>query len=134
MRVTEIYVERLESYDDFSNRKVGLRAILDERENPRDVFLRLARECETLLEIGEIESDIEFVERKKKEYERRKEELKTVLDEFHKIREELGGELRKLLEEVSRVERLVEEKELKLKESILERLRKIKSALLTCDP
>jgi len=127
--VTEIYVERLKSYGDFSNRRIGLKAILDEGENLKEAYLKLAAECETLLEIGEIEVNLEYVKQRREEYERRKEELEKLYNEYNKIRVELAGELRRLSEEISKIERLVEEKELKLKESILEKLRKIRLAL-----
>jgi len=129
MRVVEIYVERLKSYGDFSNRRIGLKAILDEGESLKDAYLELATECETLLEIREIEADLERVKQLKEEYEKRKEELEMLFDEYNKIRTELRNELRKLAEEISRIERLAEEGELKLKESILEKLRKIRIAL-----
>ena len=129
MKVVEIYVERLKSYGDFSNRRVGLRAVLDSGENVRDAFLKLARECETLLDLRDIEADIELVERRKKEYEERYKELQTLVEEYNKIREELRSELRNISEELSKIERLYEEKELKLKESILEKLRRIRQAI-----
>jgi len=129
MKVVEIYVERLKSYGDFSNRRVGLRAVLDGEENVRDAFLKLARECETLLDLRDIEADIELVERRKKEYEERYKELQTLAEEYNKIREELRSELRNISEELSKIERLYEEKELKLKESILEKLRRIRQAI-----
>ena len=129
MKVVEIYVERLKSYGDFSNRRVGLRAVLDSGENVRDAFLKLARECETLLDLRDIEADIELVEKRKKEFEERYKELLAVKEEYDKIREELRSELRNISEELSKIERLYEEKELKLKESILEKLRRIRQAI-----
>jgi len=129
MKVVEIYVERLKSYGDFSNRRVGLRAVLDGGENVKDAYLKLARECETLLDLRDIEADIELVERRKKEYEERYKELQTLVEEYNKIREELRSELRNISEELSKIERLYEEKELKLKESILEKLRRIRQAI-----
>ena len=129
MRVVEIYVERLKSYGDFSNRRIGLKAILDEGESLKDAYLKLATECETLLEIREIEADLERVKQMREEYEKRREELEKLFNEYNKIRTELGSELRKLAEEISKIERLVEERELKLKKSILEKLRKIRLAL-----
>ena len=129
MKEVEIYVERLKSYGDYSNRRVGLRAVLDDGENVRDAFLKLAQECETLLDIGKIESDIELLKQKKKEYEEWYKELQAAAEEYHKIREELRSELRNISDELSKIERLVEEKELKVKESILEKLRKIRQAI-----
>ena len=129
VRVTEIYVERLKSYGDYSNRRVGLKAILDEGESLKDAYLKLATECETLLELREIEANLEYIKRRREEYERRKEELEKLFNEYNKIRLELTRELRRLSEEVSKIEKLVEEKELKVKESILEKLRKIRMAL-----
>ena len=134
MRVVEIYVERLKSYYDYSNRRVGLRALLDEGEDLREAYLRLAGECETLLDLKEIESERELIEERRREYERRVEELRKIRDEYHEIREELVRELNKLAEEVSRVEKLVETKGLRLREAVLEKLRRIRSAIGFYDP
>ncbi|GEM_PF-3214927 len=136
MRVVEIYVERLKSYGDYSNRKVGLRAILDEGEDLREAYLKLAGECESLLEIKEIEARREAVEQQLKYYEERRRELEKAREEFEQIRSELSKSLRDLIETLEKIERLAEEKQLKLSEKIIEKLRSIRRALgyYDCDP
>ena len=134
MRVVEIYVERLKSYGDYSNRKVGLRAVLEEGEDLKEAYLSLARACETLLEIQGIEANIAEVELYTKVYEERKRELERLREEYRKIREELSEELSGLRQELEKVERLIEEKRVRLKDEVIERLRRIRSALTGFDP
>ena len=129
MKITEIYVERLKSYGDYSNRRVGLRAVLEEGENVKEAYLKLAGECESLLELQEIRTRKELIEMEMKQYQERLEDLKKVKEEYVKIREELMNELNKLVEEIGKIEKLAEEKQLKLSEKIIERLRAIRRAL-----
>ena len=129
MKITRIYVERLKSYGDYSNRRVGLEAVLDGDENVEEVYTKLASLAETLLDKQEIQAKREAVEEEMKRYQERIEELEKVRDEYVKIREELTSELNRLAEEISKIEKLVEEKQLKLKDSILEKLRKIRHAV-----
>jgi len=62
VRITEIYVERLKSYGDYSNRTVGLKAVLDENDDVDEAYRELAGKCETLLKLQEIEADKKLVE------------------------------------------------------------------------
>ena len=134
MRITEIYVERLKSYPDYSNRSVGLKAVLDENDNVDEVYRELAGKCETLLKLQEIEADKKLVEWQIKQYEERKKELEKARQEFQEIREQLENELRELQEELMKIERLAEEKQLKLSEKIIEKIRSIRRALGFYDP
>ena len=129
MRVTEIYVERLKSYGDFSNRRLGLKAVMDEGEDLKEAYLKLAQTCETLLDIQEIQAEISAIELQKKIYEERRKELEQLKEDYYKIRSELLRELNELRNELEKIERLAEEKQLKLKDGLLDKLRKIRSAL-----
>jgi len=129
MRITEIYVERLKSYGDYSNRRIGLKAIIDEGEDLKEAYMDLARKCEELLDIQQIEAKTTEVEYFIKRYEERKKELEQLKEEYCEIREELNEELNGLRRELERIERLAEEKHLKLKDEILEKLRKIRNAI-----
>ena len=128
-RIVEIYVERLKSFGDYSNRRVGLRAILDENEDVKEVYLKLARECETLLEIQDIEAKKELLEWHIRQYEERRKELEKVREEFNKIRGELEKELQELADELRKIEKLAEERQIKFSERVLEKLRSIRRAI-----
>lgn len=134
MKIVEIYVERLKSYGDYSNRKVGLKAILDEGEDIEQTYLELARKCETLLDIQQIEAKREELEYYIKRYEERKKELEQLKEEYYKIREELNSELIELRKEVERILTLAEQKHLKIKDEIIEKLKQIRNALGWYDP
>ena len=134
VRITEVYVERLKSYGDFSNRRVGLRAVLDENDDVKDVYKRLAEECETLLELQEINVKKELVEKEKELYQRRLDELRKLKEEYFVIREELSKELDKLNETLAKIEELAQERQLKLSEKIIEKLRAIRRAIGYYDP
>jgi len=134
VRITEIYVERLKSYGDYSNRSVGLKAILDENDNVDEVYKQLAGKCETLLEIQEIEANKKLIDLELMSYEERKKELEKARQEFQEIRKQLENELRELHEELMKIERLAEEKQLKLSEKIIEKIRSIRRALGFYDP
>ena len=134
MRITEIYVERLKSYPDYSNRTVGLKAVLDEGENVEEAYRKLAEQCETLLEIQEIRANKKLIDLELMRYEERKKELEKARQEFQEIREHLENELRELQEELMKIERLAEEKQLKLSEKIIEKIRSIRRALGFYDP
>ena len=138
MRVVEIHVERLKSYGDYSNRSVRLVARLDEGEDVREAYMRLAREAETLLEIQKISADKELVEAEMRSYEERVRELKAIREEFEEVRGSLVRELESLRGELEKVERLAEEKQLKLSEKIIEKIRAIRRAIygygLSYDP
>ena len=134
MRITEIYVERLKSYPDYSNRTVGLKAVLDEGENVEEAYRKLAEQCETLLEIQEIRANKKLIDLELMRYEERKKELEKARQEFQEIREHLENELRELQEELMKIERLAEEKQLKLSEKIIEKIRSIRRALDFYDP
>ena len=129
VRVTEIYVERLKSYGDYSNRRVGLKAVLGDGEDPKEAYLKLARECETLLDIQDIEAKKEVLEWHIRQYEERKKELEKAREEFNQIRQELEKELNSLAEELSKIERLAEEKQISLSQKVIEKLRAIRRAL-----
>jgi len=128
-RVTKVYVERLKSYGDYSNRKLGVEVELSEGEDFHEVYLRLAKEVETLLELQHIEADKEIVEARRKILEERKEKLEVVREELRKLSQEIREELSKLEEELEKVEKLIEERKPKLTDEILEKLRKIRAAL-----
>ncbi|RLG85438.1 MAG: hypothetical protein DRO39_05605 [Thermoprotei archaeon] len=134
MRIVEIHVERLKSYSDYSNRSIRLVARLDEGEDVKEAYLKLAKECETLLELQKIEADKSSIEAQIKSYEQRKKELEKIWNEFLKIREEIEKGLRSLEEELEKIERLAEEKQIKLSEKVLEKLRSIRRALYGYDP
>ena len=134
MKITEIYVERLKSYPDYSNRTVGLKAVLDEGENVEEAYRKLAEQCETLLEIQEIRANKKLIDLELMRYEERKKELEKARQEFQEIREHLENELRELQEELMKIERLAEEKQLKLSEKIIEKIRSIRRALGFYDP
>jgi len=129
MKITEIYVERLKSYDDYSNRSIGLKAVLDEGDNVDEVYKQLANKCETLLEIQEIEADKRLVEFHIRQYEERKKELEKARQEFLEIRKQLENELNALREQLLKIEKLAEEKQLKLGEKVVEKLRSIRRLL-----
>ena len=129
MKITEIYVERLKSYDDYSNRSIGLKAVLDEGDNVDEVYKQLANKCETLLEIQEIEADKRLVELHIRQYEERKKELEKARQEFLEIRKQLENELNALREQLLKIEKLAEEKQLKLGEKVVEKLRSIRRLL-----
>ena len=138
VRVVEIHVERLKSYGDYSNRSVRLVARLDEGEDVREAYMRLAREAETLLEIQKISADKELVEAEMRSYEERVRELKAIREEFEEVRGSLVRELESLRGELEKIERLAEEKQLKLSEKIIEKIRAIRRAIygygLSYDP
>ena len=134
MKVVEIYVERLKSYGDYSNRTVGLRAVLDEGESVEEAYRKLAEQCETLLEIQRIEADKKLVEMQLTAYEERRKELEKARQEFQEIREKLEEELGELHEQLLKIEKLAEEKQLKLSEKIIEKIRSIRKALGFYDP
>jgi len=113
MRVEKISVKRLKSYPDYSNREVGLEAYLDEGEDVKEAYTKLASLCETLLRIEEIKEDEELVKRRiqrLEEYKKRLQELsKEVRDlvnetvtELDKLNKELGKTSCKILECVKR--------------------------------
>jgi len=129
MKIVEIHVERLKSYPDYSNRSIRLVAKLDEGEDVKEAYLKLAQEAETLLELQKIEADKEVVEARIRSYEERKKELEKMIGEFEAIRESLMNELESLRKELEAIERLAEEKQLKLSEKILEKLRAIRRAV-----
>ena len=56
-------------------------------------------------------------------------ELERLRDEYCKVREELNNELSKLRQKLEKVERLIEERQVELKDEIIERLRRIRNAL-----
>jgi len=134
MKITEIYVERLKSYGDYSNRRVGLRAVLDENDSVEEAYRKLAEMCETLVEMQEIRSRREILEKEIKEYEGRYEALRKIKEEYAKIRDELLSELNRLREELEKIELLAEEKHLKLRDEIISKIREIRRALNFFDP
>ena len=134
MRITEIYVERLKSYGDYSNRSVGLKAVLDENDNVDEVYKQLVGKCETLLEIQEIEANKKLIDLELMSYEERKKELEKARQEFQEIRKQLENELSSLNEQLLKIEKLAEEKQLKLSEKIIEKIRSIRRALDFYDP
>jgi len=129
MKIVEIHVERLKSYPDYSNRSIRLVAKLDEGEDVKEAYLKLAQEAETLLELQKIEADKKAVESQVKALQERRDELLMLREDLRLIREAIGKELRKLEEELQKIERLAEEKQLKLSEKIIEKLRAIRRAV-----
>jgi len=133
VKVTKVYVERLKSYGDYSNRKLGVEAELSEGEDFHEVYLRLAKEVETLLELQHIEADKEIVEARRKILEERKEKLEAVREELRKLSQEIREEFSKLEEELENIEKLIEERKPKLTDEIIEKLRKIRAAIAWYD-
>ena len=129
MKIIEIHVERLKSYPDYSNRSVRLVAKLEENEDVKEAYLKLAKECETLLEIQKIEADKELIESRIRSYEERKKELEKMMEEFNEIRSKIVEELRSLEKELEVIERLANEKQIKLSEKIIRKLSAIRRAI-----
>ena len=129
MRITEIYVERLRSYPDYSNRSVGLKAVLDEGDDVVEVYRELAGRCEALLRIQEIQVNIEDVEKQLKRYEEARQRLEKAKEEFEEIREQLTAELKRVSEEVEKIHKQLMDQEIELNDNILKKLRKIREAL-----
>lgn len=132
MRVVEVYVERLKSYGDYSNRRLGLKAVLDDGEDYRDVYVKLAAEVETLLEKERIEADKASVEAEIKAYEKRVQELRKLRDEFIEMRSQVLKGLAELEKELEKYEKRIEEGSFPLK--LLEKLREIRRAIGFYDP
>ncbi|MEM2512707.1 MAG: hypothetical protein QXU81_00080 [Candidatus Bathyarchaeia archaeon] len=129
MHVTRIYVERLKSFGDYSNRCVGLEAMLNEEDNLREAYLRLASEAETLLEIQNIETDKQWVDLQRKDLEDRVEKLRQAKKEYEAIRDEVVLVLSELAKKLEEIETLAEQKHLKLGERVLEKIREIRRAI-----
>ena len=128
-RVTRIYVERLKSYGDYSNRRVGLEAVVDENEDIKEVYMDLAKACETLLDIQDIKARTEEMEYFIKRYEERKKELERLKNEYHEIREELNNELMNLRRDIDKIMELIESKGIRLRDEVIEKLKRIRNAL-----
>jgi len=133
MKITRIYVERLKSYGDYSNRTVGLEAILDENEGVKEAYLKLAQECETLLELKEIRAKKEELERELEALEKKKKLFEEACNECRKLRKELEYELERLHSTLQEIESVAEEK-LKFQDKIMERLKAIKDTLRSILP
>ena len=133
VKVTKVYVERLKSYGDYSNRKLGVEAELSDGEDFHEVYLRLAKEVETLLELQHIEANKAVLEARRAELEERKRELMAAREELRKLGQEIREELSKLEEELEKVEKLIEERKPKLTDEVLEKLRKIRAAIAWYD-